>query len=170
MNTVHLRPGSQARFSDVLIDGGTIGLRIEGSKAEITDSFVEDCTIGLSVDRGSTAQIHGTQVTGHLVGVFVNQGGRLEMRHSRIYGNSILNLSLSSCGPSDTLDVIHNWWGTVQEDEILLKIQTTCPGGSFFITHEPWCADPDCQTIAQWLSTWGQLRLQFPLTVQPRAR
>ena len=160
VSTVYARPGSTPTFTDVVIDGGTIGLRAEGSSPRISASVIHACTVAISAEGSASPQFLGDVVSDNLLGASCSNGATPTFHQCRFERNGIYNLQVSSYSDATTIDASRNWWGTSDETQIATHIRVD-GSGPVTVNYVPWCADPGCETTPTEPVTWGSLRIRF---------
>jgi hypothetical protein len=162
VTTVQLRPGSAPLLSNVVIDGGTVGLRSQAASPRIESSLIHSCTIGVSAEGAGSPVFLDDGVSDNLLGVSVSNGSTPEFHRCRFERNGIYNLQVSSYSGAAIIDASRNWWGSADESAILLRFRFD-GSGPVSVIYVPWCGVPGCTTTPVEGMTWGGLRTRFVL-------
>ena len=160
VTTVYVGPGSAPGISDVVIDGGTIGLRAERSSPRIESSVIQACTIGVAADGSASPVFIDDAVTDNILGVSLSGGATPRFHECRFERNGIYNFQISSYSASAVIDASRNWWGTSDESELRTRIRLD-GSGPVTLIYVPWCADPACATTPLRPTSWGALRTRL---------
>jgi parallel beta-helix repeat protein len=156
--SVHARPGSTPLFRDLVIEGGTIGLRAEGAAVRLIGSTIRDCTIGISLEGLVSANLSQNGVSDNLLGISISSGATPVLHENRLERNGIYNVELSSFAAPASIDMTWNWWGSADESAIRASIRRDGSAEQVDVRYTPWCTSPLCLGSPTTPTTWGRLR------------